>query len=176
MSFSLPFPLINGVRHSWSSISCDIAGLTIAGITAVNYEATLEPGVVYAGGPLPIATTTGVGSYTADIELLLAEFHQVQNALGPAFFTTVFDVKVSYSDEGYTASGVPVIIDTIQRARISKVSAGAQKQSGDAIVRKLTLVPLGMLFNGVNPMPNQPSFSIGGVAGAASGIVQRLNF
>jgi hypothetical protein len=157
-------------------MSWKLAGLQIAGVTSINYEATLEPGVVYAGGPLPIAHTTGVGSYTADVEMLLAEYMQVQTALGPAFFTAMFDVEVSYSDEGYTASGIPPIVDTIQRCRISKLGHSAQKQSGDPSVRKLTLVPLGMLFNGVNPMPNQPSFSIGGVGGVAGGIVQRLPF
>lgn len=173
---ALPFPLTNGVRHSWASISWKIAGTPIAGVTEINYECTLEPGVVYAGGPLPIAHTTGVGSYTADLTMLLQEYNQAQVLLGEAFMTAIFDVEVNYSDEGYTASGVQIVTDTIQRCRISKVGAAAAKQSGDPIVRKLTLVPLGMLFNGTSPMPNQPSFSIGGVANAvANGIAKKLN-
>ena len=170
----LPFPLINGVRHSWASITWKIAGLSIAGVTAINYAAKLEPGVVYAGGPLPIAHTTGVASYTADVELLLQEYQQLQAALGNGFLTAMFDIEVSYSDEGYTSSGAGTITDMIKRCRISEVATGATKQTGDAIVRKLTLIPLEMLFNGVNPMPNQPSVSIGGVAGAAAGVVQRI--
>lgn len=174
MSFAVPLPLINGVRHSWASMSWKIAGLSIAGVTEINYAAKLEPGVVYAGGPLPIAHTTGVGSYTADITMLLSEYHQVQQALGNGFMTAMFDIEVSYSDEGYTSAGLSVITDTIQKCRLSELSATGAKQSGDPTVRKLTLVPLGMLFNGVNPMPNQPSLSIGGVAGAGLGVINRL--
>lgn len=174
MSFGLPFPLINGVRHSWSCVSLKAAGLLIGGITEINYAPKLEAAIVRGAGPLPIAHTTGQASYTADFSMLLQESVDFLTALGGAFMTAMFDVEVSYSDEGYTASGVGVYTDMIKRCRITEISAAMSNGSADALVRKFTLLPLEMLINGQSPMPNQPSLSIGGVAGTATGVVNRL--
>lgn len=174
MAFGLPAPLINGVRHSWSSVSVKVAGLTIGGITEVNYAPKLEAAVVRGAGPLPIAHTTGQASYTADMTMLLQEANDLIAALGAAWMTAMFDVEVGYSDEGYTASGVGTYTDMIKRCRITEFSVAASNGSADALVRKFTLLPLELLINGTNPMPNQPSLSIGGVAGTATGVINRL--
>lgn len=174
MAFGLPFPLVNGVRHSWSCVSAKVAGLTIGGITEINYAPKLEAAIVRGAGPLPIAHTTGQASYTADMSILLQEYQDLVTALGASYMTAMFDVEVSYSDEGYTASGVGTYTDVIKRCRITEISAAMSNGSADALVRKLTLLPLEMTLNGVNPMPNQPSLSLGGVSGTATGVINRL--
>lgn len=174
MSFGLPFPLINGVRHSWSSVSFKAAGITWGGITEINYEPKLEAVAVYGAGPLPVGVTTGKASYTADFSMLFQEACDLIDALGDGFLTAVTSAEVGYSDEGYTASGVKTSTDTVGPLRIISVSSAMSNGSADALVRKFTCLPWGMKINGKNPMPNQPSLSIGGVAGAATGIIQRI--
>jgi hypothetical protein len=174
MSFGLPFPITNGVRHSWSSVAGKFNGITIAGITSINYAPKLEPSVVAAAGPLPIGFTTGRASFTGDFEMLLQEANDFIASIGPSFMTALGNMEVSYSDEGYTTAGVGIYVDTISSFRITEMSAAMSSSSTDALVRKFTIIPLGILINGINPMPNQPSFSIGGVAGAAAGVVNRL--
>lgn len=171
---AVAFPLVNGVRHSWTSVEIKVAGSIIGGITEINYAPKLEAATVRGAGPLPIGTTTGLASYTADFTILLEEFNSLTLALGPAWMTAFFDVDVSYSDEGYTAAGLSTINDSIRRVRITEVTAAASNGSGDPLVRKCTLLPLEMYLNGVSPMPNQPSISIGGLAGAAVNVGRRV--
>jgi hypothetical protein len=174
MPFGLPFPLINGVRHSWSSVALKVAGITIGGVTSINYGCKLEAAIVRGAGPLPIGYTTGSASFTADFELLLQEANDLIASLGDSWMTAIGNAEVNYSDEGYTASGAGVYVDTIAPFRITEWSAAMSATSNDAQVRKFTLLPIGMLINGKNPMPNQPSFSIGGAVGTAAGIVNRI--
>lgn len=171
---AVQFPLVNGVRHSWTSVECKLAGGVVAGITEFNYSPKLEAATVRGAGPLPIGTTTGLASYTADFTILLEEFNQFVTTLGPAWMTAFFDFEISYSDEGYAAAGLSTITDSVRRCRITEVGAAASNGSGDATVRKVTLLPLEMYLNGVSPMPNQPSLSIGGLAGAGVNVARRI--
>jgi hypothetical protein len=174
MPFGLPFPLTNGVRHSWSSVTFKFNSIAVAGITSINYGCKLPPGIVTGAGPLPIGWTTGRAEFTADMEVLLQEANDLIASLGGSWMTAIRGATVEYSDEGYTLSGAGNYVDTIAPVRIQEWSAAMSSTSTDAQVRKFTLSPLGMLINGKNPMPNQPSFAIGGVAGVASGVINRL--
>lgn len=177
----LKYPLINGVRHSWASVSIKAGGITWGGITEINYAPKLDAQYVRGAGPLPIATTTGQGSMTADMTWLEEEFNSFMQTLGSpgligggaGFMTSFFTAEITKSNEGYIESGLSTVVDQFT-ARITEVSAAMTTSSGDALVRKLTLLPLTMNLNGASPFPNQPSLSIGGVAGAASGIARRI--
>ena len=166
------YPLVNGVRRSWTSVEAKFAVAVIGGITEINYAPKLDPAKVRGAGPLIIGMTTGLADYSADCSMLLAEYSELQTMLGPAFFTAFFDIEVSYSDEGYTAAGLPVITDWM-KVRISEVSAAMSNGSADALVRKLTLVPIDMRLNGVSPMPNQPSMATGAL-GVGVNITRRV--
>lgn len=166
------FPLINGVRHSWTSVEIKIGGAVIGGVTEINYAPKLDPSKARGAGPLIAGLTTGLADYTADVTLLLAEYNEVQTMLGPAFMTAFFDIETSYSDEGYTGSGMPIITDWM-KVRISEVTSATSNGSADAIVRKCTLVPVDMRLNGVSPMPNQPSMAVGAL-GAGVNIGRRI--
>lgn len=174
MAFGLDFPLINGVRHSWSSVGFKAAGITWGGITEINYGAKLEAAAVYGAGPLIVGTTTGKASYSMDFTMLLQEADDMIAALGDGWMTAITSAQVDYSDEGYTGSGTKTITDSINPVRIVEFSQALSNGSADAAVRKFTCIVWGMLLNGKNPMPNQPSLSVGGVAGAATGVIQRI--
>lgn len=175
------YPLVNGVRHSWSSVSATAGGVTYGGFTEINYAAKLDAQYVRGAGPLPIGTTTGLASMTADFTMLEEEFKMFQQTLGSpsligggaGFMTSFFDLEVQKSNEGYIEGGMSTITDTI-KARITEVSAAMQSSSGDGLVRKVTLLPIEMRFNGASPFPNMPSLSLGGALGAGIGIARRI--
>ena len=170
---AIPYPLINGVRHSWSSVEIKVAGQTFGGVQEVNYGFKLDAATVYGQGSQPIGTTTGKGSFTADMTMLLEEYDAMVSALGPAYATAFFDLQTSYSDEGFVESGLSTVVDTVKSCRITEVAASASNGSTDALTRKITLLPMQMFLNGVSPMPNQPA--LGGQAiGALAGVVKRV--
>ncbi len=181
MSLLLRYPLINGVRHSWASVGINCAGIDIGGVTELNYAPKLDGQYVRGAGPLPIATTTGLGSMTADMTMLEEEFKTLQQLLGSpgligggaGFLTSFFTVQVTKSNEGYIESGMSTILDSFQ-ARMTEVTAAMQSSSGDALVRKCTLLPITMNINGASPFPNMPSLSLGGIAGAGIGVARRI--
>lgn len=174
MALDIQYPLINGVRHSWSSVEIEIGGLKFGGFTEVNYSAKLDGVYVRGQGSTPIAQTTGLGEFSADVTYLLAEMDQFLATLQNGFMTASFNMIVQYTNEGYLDTSMPVITDTISGCRITELSAAASNGSGDPLVRKATLKPMGMLFNGINPMPGQTSLSLGRLAGSATGIIRRV--
>lgn len=151
---AIPYPLINGQRHSWSSIEIRLNGNIVLGLTEINYSPTLEPGVVRGAGALPIGHTLGNAEYEGDFTILLDEFNALTTALGAAWMTKPFDIVVSYDE---SASGLSTIVDTLGGCRITKVEAGASADSTDPITRKCTVKYLTLLLNGVSPMPAQPT-------------------
>lgn len=181
LPFALSYPMTNGVRHSWASVGIQVGGMTYGGVTEVNYAPKLDAQYVRGAGPLPIATTTGMGSMTADMTMLEEEFRMLVNTLGSpgllgggaGFMTSFFEVQVTKSNEGYIEGGMSTIIDSFT-GRITEVTAAMQTSSGDALVRKMTILPITMRLNGASPFPNMPSVSLGGAVGAGIGIARRL--
>lgn len=150
------FPLVNGVRHSWASVEARVNGQIVLGFTEVNYSDGLEPGIVKAAGALPIALTTGDASFDGDFTILLEEFNQLVAALGPRWKLVPFDIVCTYAEED---SGLTTIVDTIKGCRITKTEAGNSSGSTDGTVRKCTIKPMGLLWNGVDSMPAQPKLT-----------------
>lgn len=152
---AIPYPLINGVRHSWSSIEIRVAGLIVLGITEVNYSPSLEPGEVRGAGPRVIAHTLGQATLEGDFTILLEEYKALKAALGAdSFMTKVFDIIVTYDEEG---SGLSTVVDTLVGCRISKIEASNSSGSTDASTRKCTIKYLDLLDDGVSPLPPQPT-------------------
>jgi hypothetical protein len=73
------FPMINGVRHSWSSVEIRLDNGIVLGITEINYSPKLEPGIVRGAGALPIAFTLGNAEYDGDFTILLEEFNSLEH-------------------------------------------------------------------------------------------------
>ena len=156
---SIAYPLIGGVRHSWSSVEIRVAGQVILGITEINYSPALEPAEVRGAGSLPIALTLGNASFEGDFTILLEEFNSLATALGDGMMAVSFDIVVAYDATlGNVASGgLSVIVDTLKGCRITKVEASNSSGSTDASTRKCTIKPMMVLLNGVRATPEQPT-------------------
>jgi len=151
---SAPYPLINGVRHSWASVEIKLDDDIILGITEINYKDKLDPGIVKGAGVRPIAFTTGSAEFDGDVTLLLEEFNTMISKFGPAWKTRQFDIIVTYDESG---SGLSTIVDTIVGCRITDTEASASSTSVDGSVRKCPFKALDILWNGLSSAPGQPT-------------------
>jgi hypothetical protein len=149
----IPVPLVNGVRHDWSSIELHIAGQIVIGRKSINYSRKRTRSMVEAGSPDPLGKTRGRNVYTADIELYLAEFNQLQDLLsqqaaaagginGGGYADVSFSVVVMYSENGFDQ-----ITDTILGCTLDSTEVG-HGVSPDALSRKFEMNPIKILFNG----------------------------
>ena len=149
---SAPYPLVNGVRHSWASVEIKANDDIVLGITEVNYKNSLEPSEVMGAGPRPIAYTLGKASFDGDFTILLEEFNAFITKLGAGWQSRAFDIVVTYDESG---SGLSTIVDTIKGCRITSTEGAATSANADAIVRKLPFKALDILWNGLSGVPNQ---------------------
>lgn len=62
-------PLINGTRHSWASIRCNILGRTVTGISKISYDDTQNKENKHGSGIYP--DHRGLGNYEANAALTL---------------------------------------------------------------------------------------------------------
>lgn len=150
----LQYPLINGVRHSWSSAEVKVAG-QIYYATSVNHGRKRNRTMVRVNHPDPIAKTLGENDYTGDLEMLLAEYNALQAALIqiasnsglPIGYGDVpFEVQVQYSATGLDTVTIQLLGCTLD----SDESGG--KQGPDPTIVKSDLSPLKILRNGVDDL------------------------
>jgi hypothetical protein len=153
---STPYPLTNGVRHSWASVEIKLGDDIILGITEINYKDTLDPGIVKGAGPRPIAFTLGSYEADGDFTILLEEFNTLIQKLGAGWKSVQFEIIVTYDESG---SGLSTIVDTLKGCRITSTEGNNSSANADATVRKLPIKCLDILWNGVSSVPAQPSVS-----------------
>ncbi len=149
-----PYPLTNGVRHSWASVEIRVSDDIVLGITEINYKDKLDPGIVKGAGVRPIAFTLGSAEFEGDMTILLEEFNTLVTKLGPGWKAVQFDIIVSYDESG---SGLSTIVDTIKGCRITDTEAGATSSNTDGTTRKMPFKCLDILWNGVSSIPDQPA-------------------
>jgi len=103
----MDFPTnINGQSYGWSSLKCNIAGVDVAGITAISYkeEQAIEP--VYGAGNRQVSYSKGKITNSGSITLLKEEVESLQAAIltGRLQDAPEFTVVVSYAtDDGKIA-------------------------------------------------------------------------
>lgn len=94
-------PLINGVRHSWSSIKINILGRTVTGVTAISYSDSEDKVDHHGAGKY--AVHRGRGNYKAEakITLFAYEVDAIARAAGGRITDIdMFDITVVYLPEG----------------------------------------------------------------------------
>lgn len=138
---SLAYPLVNGCRHSFSSVELNLAGLIFVGFTAINYTRTRSRTMVYGPHPDPIGKTRGKNEYKADCELYFAEFNLFKSTLGPGYGDIPFSVQVTYTENGFDT-----IIDTILGCTLDSTEA-SNAEGTDPTKRKFEMNPIKILFN-----------------------------
>jgi hypothetical protein len=151
MPLSLPaYPLINGLRPDFACIQFtpqlpDGSATTITGIKSLNYKVEQDPTEIYGTSPLPLGMTRGTAKFSGDVEMYVAEFQAIVDAIGPDFGSVPIDIAVSYSEGAYTKT------DFLQGVRLLSPEA-SQSQGADALTRKFSMKMLNILFDGIAPV------------------------
>lgn len=138
----IAFPLINGVRHEWSSAELKIKEKIYQGIKEVSYNDKLEPTKVYGVHAQPIGRTRGVYSAEGSITVYLEEYDLIINDLGDGFMEVPFDIV-----SAFTETNVRSVTDTLVGCRF-KGNDHSMSQGADPLVRKIDLDIMFILWNG----------------------------
>jgi hypothetical protein len=110
-------PLINGKTYEYADITCIILGVTIIGVTAIEYgeEANIEN--IYATGRYPVARGYGQVEPSAKVTILMNDVMNIVSIApqGRLHDIPEFDVIVSFTD----ANLIPVV-HKIKNCRFKK--------------------------------------------------------
>lgn len=141
----LPYPLIKGTRHEWSSIEIKLDSDIYVGVKEIKYSASLKGTKMRGTNPAPIGRTRGEYDCEASIVLWFAEGVQFRKKLGDGYMEKPFDIVVSYVEDEFDT-----IVDEIIGVRITKDEGGGS-QSPDGLTISWDLDPMKILFNGQEP-------------------------
>ena len=150
MASPLSYPLVNGYRHSWASIEVKLNG-QIFYATSVNYSRKRNRTIVRENHPDPVGKTIGANEYSADLEMLLAEYNALQagliaaanqQGLNGGYGDVFFQVVVQYSE-----NGLDTVTDTIDGCTMDSTEA-SNAEGTDPTKRKFELSPLKIKFGG----------------------------
>lgn len=146
MSTPIQYPLVNGVRHSYSSIELTLNGQIYKGFKSINYDRVRGRSMARGNSPDPLGKTRGDNEYSADCELFLAEFNLLISKLGAGYGDKLFTVTVTYSENGFDT-----IEDVLLGCSVDS-STASQGQGPDALSRKVTLNPVKIKFSGLDDL------------------------
>lgn len=142
----MDFPLINGHRFSWASISFDIDGSDIIHIKEISYTSSMETADVRGTGPQKAGTTRGEYNAEGSMTLLAEGWNELRARLGNGYMERRFRLIVSYAEVGQD-----VQTDELVGCRITSVEKGGS-QGTDALEVSLELNITYILENGVQPL------------------------
>ena len=94
-------PYINGELYSWAQISCNIAGVTVTGITAIEYKEEQETTAIYGSGRYPIGYGKGRITPSGSVTLLEDEISRIRLASPNGRLQEIapFDIVVAFLPE-----------------------------------------------------------------------------
>lgn len=116
-------PNVNGFEYSYASIALKIGGQRYYGATSINYDDSLEPGMVEGTSTLPLGDTAGKWSGNSSIEFNRRDGQALIDSLGDGYGRVRFPITVQYAEEG-----MPVVTDELPICRIKK--AGNSNSAG----------------------------------------------
>ena len=150
---TIPIPRVNGSRASFVSIEMKYNGLIFVGVTKISYSRTRDVTVLYGTNSDPLGQTAGTNAYDASFEMYLAEYLQVQAAMGKGYADKYFTTTATYS-----AGGMDLCCDTLIGCRLLETKAD-HSQGNEGLKRSWSCKPVKILFNGlddnVNPLGGQ---------------------
>lgn len=147
----MPGPVsINGKYYSFANIELKIGGFLFQGVKSINYGFKIGSQFVRGTNMLPLGITAGQAEPRADFEMYLPAFNTMIAALGDGYMQRTVNISVTYGN-AIDNAGLPTVTDSILYATITDNGAD-NSESIDASVRKVTLMPLRMLFNGIAPV------------------------
>jgi hypothetical protein len=95
-------PMLNGRAYDWASVRMQLLGITILGVTAINYGDKQEKVDNFGAGTLPSSRGYGQKKANANITLEMKEVERIQGALKPGQSLQdigPFTVTVAYRNE-----------------------------------------------------------------------------
>jgi hypothetical protein len=154
MTDVLEFPLINGLRHAFSSMKfvfkstgseVEVPDIKMF-LKSIDYERTRDRGEVRANHPDPIAMTLGENSYSASMEVYRAEFNLLVSTFGAGYGDAPFSLLVTWGLNGFET-----VTDEILGCHFDSSGSGGA-QGSDASVVKIDLKPLKIKFCGLDDL------------------------
>lgn len=95
-------PLINGKAYSWSSVTVQIFGSEIKGISAINYKESQKKENQYGIGSQPTSRMHGNVEYTGSITFEMKEIERIRDAIQSPkkslLSIPMFPVTVTFED------------------------------------------------------------------------------
>lgn len=98
-------PLINGINYDWGSISLNIFGTVVVGITKIDYKLKQKKDNSYGFGYEPVSRGYGMKEYEGAIELYTDELKRIiSNSPNRDIFNIgFFDINVTFGGAGLLA-------------------------------------------------------------------------
>jgi hypothetical protein len=145
---AIPYPLINGVRYDFSSVTFNFNGtLQSAGIKALNYKHSLTPGEVRGNRPQVVGRTRGKYEAEGGFEMFKDEYQNFITNLGTGYLEKAFDITACFND---LSNKSLVVMDILRGCRI-KSDEDTFSEGGEPQVVKVELSVLSVIRNGLAP-------------------------
>lgn len=142
------YPLVNGVRYSFASIEFDVAGKVILGMKEIAYTETQEPGEIRGTSSQLLGRTAGDYGVESSCTMYREEWDDLLDTLGEGYLRTVFDINVTYADEG-----APTKTDKLVGCRIKSVEQ-SNSQGTEGLEVQLELHVMYLLRDNRAGIPN----------------------
>lgn len=136
--------MINGNIYKWSDVKVRMLGITLTGITDINYERKQEKTNLYGAGNDPVARSHGQNEYTANISLTLNQLHEIESLLAAG--QSILDIAPFDVLCAYTVNGTKIIKDKILECEFT----GNKREfsnSGNESKVELELIVGSIVFN-----------------------------
>jgi hypothetical protein len=149
---TIPYPLINGTKHDFTSIRAEINGIKIFGISAIDYTIAKPVSDVYGTSSMRLGRTRGQLKFTGSLTLYETEFAALTQSLAvvnEALMEKEFLIIVQYSD-----GGLPLITDQLIGCMITNIGH-SHSQGNNALVVKLELDIDEITLNGVRMLDSK---------------------
>lgn len=156
MTDVLVFPLVNGIRHAFSSMSFVFKSTSGGGsedipdirmfLRSIDYGRKRDRGEVRANHPDPIAKTLGENSYTASMEVYRAEWNLILSTFGNGYGDDTFTLLVTWG-----LSGFETVTDELIGCHFDTSDSGGSQGSDPSVV-KIDLNPLKIKFAGLDDL------------------------
>jgi len=142
----VPYPKINGVAYDFSSIEFVVNGVAYTGITELNYNHTLEPGILRGTRSIKLARSRGEYNAEGTFSMYIEEYQAFREALGFAYMQTQFQAVAMYSEIGST-----IVTDTLMGCRITNADM-SNSAGSDPLVKQVSIDIMQILEDGQSPV------------------------
>lgn len=101
-------PLVNGNAYSFSQVIVNMLGVSVPGVTAIDYKEVQAKENINATGTRPVARGRGVIEPDGSITLLMTDIEGIRDAApdGSLLKIPPFDIVVTYENAGKVVNHV----------------------------------------------------------------------